>query len=290
MTVLSDEAIRIRDLPAPPLRGPGPPGVRVAKYVAVLRMSVANNLAYLGEVALRSVFLVLLVYVFLQLWDTTYGALHTPTIGGFTLPQMIWYFAFAEAIIMSAPRLSGRIDQEVKSGDLAYRLNKPYSYILYLAADYTGERLVRFTLNLGISVALCLLLVGPIPFSVVGLPATALLVAGGWAIDFLALVSLGLLSFWVEDTFAFTFIYTRLVLLLGGTLLPLNVFPDWARGIAEALPFGYIIYGPARSLVGFDGGFWLSTLLRQGVAIAILGAVAGLIFRAGSRQVNINGG
>jgi len=32
-----------------------------------------------------------------------------------------------------------------KSGDLAYKLNKPYHYVFYLAADYSGERLVHFT-------------------------------------------------------------------------------------------------------------------------------------------------
>src|SRR5579859_586109 len=133
------------------LRERGSLGARVGKYGAVLTMSMTNNLAYAGEVILRSCFLVLLIYVFLQLWQTTYGVLHVPTIGGYSITAMIWYFAFAEAITLSAPRLATRIDQEVKSGDLAYRLNKPYSYILYLAADYTGERVVRFALNLAIS-------------------------------------------------------------------------------------------------------------------------------------------
>src|SRR4051794_28372011 len=114
--------------PAIVLRGPGAPGRRLAKYGAVLGMSITNNLAYAGEVLLRSLFLVLLVFVFIQLWNTMYGVLQVPTIGGFTIAQMVWYFAFAEAIILSAPRLANRIDQEVKSGDVAYRLNKPYNY------------------------------------------------------------------------------------------------------------------------------------------------------------------
>ena len=272
------------------LRSRGPLSARAGKYIAVLQMSVTNNLAYAGEVVLRSIFLVLLIYVFVQLWQTTYGVLGVPTIGGYSIAMMIWYFAFAEALTLSAPRLANRIDQEVKSGDLAYRLNKPYSYILYLAADYTGERLVRFALNLPIAVALCLIFVGPIPLSTGGLAATGLLVAGGWAIDFLATCILGLLSFWVEDTFAFIFIYARLGLLLGGTLLPLNVFPDWARAIAEALPFGYIIYGPARSLVQFDGAFWGDMLLKQALTLLVMAALVGLVFRAGTRRVNITGG
>ena len=272
------------------LRGPGPFPARLGKYGAVLRMSIANNIAYAGEVVLRSVFLVVLVYVFLQLWHVTYGVLGTPAIGGYNIGQMIWYFAFAEAIILSAPRLAQRIDQEVKSGDLAYRLNKPYSYILYLAAEYTGERLVRFFLNLAITIGLCLLLVGPIPFTAGGLLATALLVVGAWAIDFLALCTLGLLAFWVEDSYAFILIYSRFLFLLGGTMLPLNIFPDWARQIVEWLPFGFIVYGPARTFVSFDGGVFWDMLLKQSITIVIMGALVSMVFRRGARQVNINGG
>jgi ABC-2 type transport system permease protein len=272
------------------LRGPGPFPARLGKYGAVLRMSIANNIAYAGEVVLRSFFLVVLVYVFLQLWPVTYGVLGTPTIGGYNIGQMIWYFAFAEAIILSAPRLAQRIDQEVKSGDLAYRLNKPYSYILYMAAEYTGERFVRFVLNLAITIGLCLLLVGPIPFTAGGLAGTGLLVAGAWAIDFLALCTLGLLAFWVEDSYAFILIYSRFLLLLGGTMLPLNIFPDWARQIVEWLPFGFIVYGPARSFVSFDSMIFWDMLLKQSITIVIMGALVSLVFRRGARQVNINGG
>jgi ABC-2 type transport system permease protein len=253
-------------------------------------MSVANNIAYAGETALRGLFLLLLIYVFVQLWHTTYGALGVPTLGGFDVAQMVWYFAFAEAIIMSSPRSWGKIDREVKSGDLAYRLNKPYHYLGYLAAEDTGERLVRFLLNLAIGAVVCLALVGPIAFEPLALLTTLPLLVGAWALDFLGSCLVGLLSFWIEDTFAFSFIYNRLVLLLGGTLLPLNLFPDPIRGIAEWLPFGSMVYGPARNFVHFDPAFFGDMLLRQIITIAIFTTIALLTFRAGTRRVNINGG
>ena len=278
------------DNPAWALRAPGGLPARLGKYGAVLQMSITNNIAYAGEVLFRGLFLVVLVFVFIQLWQTMYGVLGVPTIGGYTISQMIWYFAFAEAIVLSAPRLANRIDQEVKSGDLAYRLNKPYNYVLYLAADYLGERLVRFALCLLIGTSLCVLLVGPLGFSLAGVLATLLLVLGAWALDFLVVCALGLLAFWVEDTFAFILIYSRLLLLLGGTMVPLQIFPDWIRQIAEWLPFSYIVYGPARSWVQFDPGFFGDMLLRQSVTLLVLAAVVTAIFRAGTRRVNINGG
>src|SRR5262249_22195177 len=159
-------------------------------------MSAANNLAYAGEVLLRGIFLVIIVFVFVQLWTLTYSVTGKQTIGSYTLPQMIWYFAFAEAIILSVPGMRQKVDQEVKSGELAYRLNKPYHYILYLASDYAGEWTVRFSLNLLIGIGLSLIFVGPIAFSAGGLAGVAFILLGAVVLDFLGATAVSLLAFW----------------------------------------------------------------------------------------------
>jgi ABC-2 type transport system permease protein len=272
------------------LRGPGPWWSRVAKYGAILRMSVVNHMAYWSEVLLRSIFLVLIIFVFVQLWSLTYRTLGVRQLGDYSLAQMIWYFAFAEAIVMSAPLLRNKIDQEVKSGDLAYRLNKPYHYVLYLAADYAGERLVRFCLNLAVGSTLALLLVGPIGFSLPGVGAALVILVAALAFDFMGSCAISLLAFWVEDTWAFEFIYRRLVMLLGGMMIPLDVFPEPLSSIARALPFSYIIYGPSRLWVSPTPEFFGMMLVKLSIALLIGGAVVALLFRAGQRNVTVNGG
>jgi len=272
------------------LRGPGPWWRRAGKYGAILRMSVVNHLAYWSEVLLRGIFLVLIIFVFVQLWTLTYRTLGTSQLGAYTLPQMIWYFAFAEAIMLSAPLLRNKIDQEVKSGDLAYRLNKPYHYVLYLAADYAGERLVRFGLMLGLGSVLALLFVGPISFTLPGVAGAGLVLIGALLLDFLLSCAIGLLSFWVEDTWAFDFIYRRLVMLLGGMMIPLDVFPEPLSSIARALPFSYIVYGPSRQWVSSNLDFFYEVLPKLGISILVALGIVLLMFRAGQRNVTVNGG
>src|SRR5579872_3778876 len=89
------------------------------KYSAVLRVSVANNLAYIYEVVFRSLFLIALIFVFGQLWKTTYSARGVSSLGGFNMNAMIWYLAVAETIATSVPPLTRRIDEDVRSGRLA---------------------------------------------------------------------------------------------------------------------------------------------------------------------------
>jgi ABC-2 type transport system permease protein len=272
------------------LRTPGPWWLRWTKYAAVLRMSVGNNLAYWSEVLLRSVFLVLIIFVFVQLWTLTYNTLGRKELGLYSLPQMVWYFAFAEAIMLSLPSLRTKMDAEVKSGEIAYRLNKPYSYVLYIAADYAGERLVRFTLNLAIGALLCLFFVGPIPFSMAGIAATGVVLVGAMTLDFLGSCTIALLAFWVEDTWAFDLIYRRLVMLLGGMMIPLDVFPEPLSSIARALPFSYIVYSPARLWVAPTADFFWEVVPKLGIAVAVMAVVVAVIFRAGKRNIAVNGG
>ncbi len=44
---------------------------RVRKYIAVLQVSIASNLAYIAEVFFRALLLIVLVFILSQLWKTT---------------------------------------------------------------------------------------------------------------------------------------------------------------------------------------------------------------------------
>jgi len=277
-------------VPTYAIRSPGVWWKRGGKYGAILRISMANHFAYVGEALLRGIFLVLIIFIFVQLWNVTYTVLGTNRIGGYSLLQMIWYFSFGEAIIMSAPMLRRKVDEDVKSGGLAYRLSKPYNYLLYLAADYMGEWIARFALNLLIGSALALLLVGPITFTVAGVASALVLLAGAVVLDFLGSAIISLIAFWVEDTASFYLIYRRLVMLLGGMMIPLDVFPEPLSSIARSLPFSYIVYGPSRQWVAPTESFFVEALPRLILALLVAAAIVLLMFRAGQRNVTVNGG
>lgn len=260
------------------------------KYTAVLRVSVANNLAYIYEVLFRSLFLIVLIFVFGQLWKTTYSARGTSLLGGFSMNAMIWYLAAAETIATSMPQLTRRIDEDVRSGRLAYLLGRPNSYVFYNFAQYLGERLVRFCINGVVASAMALLIVGPPHFTWMGVLAWPFVTFLALCIDFAAYFAIGLLAFWTEDTNSFTIIYSRLTLVLGGVLVPLEVFPQPLRGFAQVLPFSAILYGPARTLVLFNPVAFSGLLAQQAITLGAACLVVGAIYRVAIRRVNINGG
>src|SRR5512135_1779772 len=65
--------------------------LNIGKYGAIAQINLQNSLAYAGELANRSLFMVLILYVFIQLWRATYGALGAATIAGLSLADTLWY-------------------------------------------------------------------------------------------------------------------------------------------------------------------------------------------------------
>lgn len=259
------------------------------KYLAVLRVSAANNLAYMLEVLFRALFLIALIFIIGQLWKTTF-AQHGSLLPGFTANDMVWYVAAAEIIATSMPALTRRIDQEVRSGELAYLLGRPCSYILYNYAHYLGERLVRLALNGVVAFMVALVFVGPPHLTWPGVMAWPLTVWLAISIEFVCYFSIGLLAFWTENTQSFSFLFSRLALVLGGVLAPIEVFPQPLRSIAQALPFSTILYGPARTLIHFEAARFIGLVVQQVVTLGVAGLILAVLYTFATRRVSINGG
>lgn len=260
------------------------------KYVAIMRVSIANNLAYVMEVFFRALLLVVLVYILGQLWKTTFSARGVTVLKGFSISDMVWYLVIAETIALSLPQLTRRIDQEVRSGQLAYLLGRPCNYVFYNFAQYLGERLVRLTINGAVGAILALIFVGLPHFTWMGVLAWPLVTFFALSIDFVAYFSIGLLAFWTEETNSFALIFNRLTLVLGGVLVPLTILPEPLHSIAQALPFSAILYGPAQTLIHFEV-YQFAWLLVQQVLTLVVGSLILLaVYGVAIRRVNINGG
>lgn len=261
-----------------------------AKYFWIALISAKSNLAYLPEVASRVIFLGVVLYIFLRLWTVTYSETGTETLAGMTLVQMLWYLVVTESIVLSAPRVAQAVDQDVRTGQLAIQLVRPLSYPLYRLSSTLGERCVRFFLNLGVGSLIALLLVGPLDLQPAGLLIFLLSLPLAFALDFLGSFLIGLCAFWLEDTSGLLLIYSRVTMVVGGMLIPIELFPDAVKGLVMALPFAAMVYGPARLLVLPAWSALAGLIIQQALACAVAGCLVALIYRSAVRRLFANGG
>jgi ABC-2 type transport system permease protein len=260
------------------------------KYFAVARTTTLASLIYERDLLVRSLFMVVIMVIFVQLWAATYGALGETSINGFGVREMIWYLVVTETLVLSRPRIIQVIDAEVRGGDVAYRLTRPYSYTLYHLASFWGDALVRLPVNFLVGGAVAWLAVGPPTLGPEVVLAMMLSAACSITLMGTIDVLIGLSAFWVEDTLPVDWIYSKFVFTLGGMFMPLDLFPDWLAGIARVLPFASICYAPARLAVNFSWSALGELLLLQVVWLVVAGLVVRVVFGRAVRRVVAHGG
>jgi ABC-2 type transport system permease protein len=260
------------------------------KYWSIAVVSARSNVAYLGEVTSRILFLAIILFIFSRLWTVTYAETHASRLADLTLPEMLWYFTLAECIILSAPRVAPAVDEDVRTGSLAVQLIRPVSYPGYRLAVALGERCIRFALNLMVGAAVTCWLVGPFNLQLTGVLFCLLTLPLAFVIDFLGNFLVGLFAFWLEDTSGLLLIYSRFTMILGGMLMPIELFPAAMKPLINALPFSALIYGPAKILIAPSSAMLSDILLRQIVGLGVFGLAVFFLERQALRRIHAQGG
>lgn len=263
---------------------------KINKYIHIFKISLSNNLVYFWNFLIKNLFFIFIIYVFLMLWGNIYGQ-KGDIISGLTLNKIIWYLIVTEIITLSRSNFHTQISEDVKSGAIAYGINKPYNYVLYCFFNSLGEIAVKLGCNmiLGIIIGICF--VGFLEgFNIVYLPLILLSILIGSTINFFIYIILALTSFWIEENKPFFWIYSKLTFTLGGMLVPLDLFPNWLKNISSYLPFAYVTYVPGKLAVDFSLNNFYKGFGIQILYLTIFAILALVIYRKGAEKLNVNGG
>ncbi|MFZ5878639.1 MAG: ABC transporter permease [Chloroflexota bacterium] len=259
------------------------------KYWSILTTQVVNSLAYPGDFLGRSFSIIVFMLIFAGLWRATFAAAGTESINGLTFPNMLWYLLMCEVIELGRPRVNRVISEQVKTGEVAYILSKPYNFLGYHFFHGLGDGGVRVILNLLVGIPAVWALVGPPP-PPLGWAMALTLAFGAWVLHFCMMSLIGLLAFLVEETNSFELIYQKAVFVLGGMLIPLDMFPLWLQPVAKSLPFAYMMYAPARLFVKPDLATFWQFLAVQWLWIGVLMGVLALAYQRSVKSLTVNGG
>ncbi len=260
---------------------------KIKKYFSIFNTSVQNNFMYFFNFLMGTAFFVFILFVMAQLWKTIYTG--KSMIEGLRFSQVIWYLIITETIVLSRSNFHNEINDTIKSGDLAYLLIRPYSFIGYHIFNSLGEIMPKLVAHLGVGLIVGLFLTGTMELNSY-FPLVLVTILLGSLVNFFLYMAISLTAFWTEDNTAFFFIYSKLIFFIGGMMIPIDFLPDWLQGVSKVLPFSYVTYWPARLAVAFDWQIYYKVLTGQVVYIGLIALLASWIYRQGVRQVNVNGG
>lgn len=260
-----------------------------SKYFALAKADFFEKLSYFGTQVFSSFFICLIIFIFFNIWAAIYAG--KSVIEGFTIAQMLWYLAVGELIVMSSQlRWIETISDEVRTGIVASMLLKPMNYVFSKLVLHVSNFLYGFFTSGFLVVFVVYYLAGPINVSLQAIIFSFISIMFGTLLNFVILASLGFIAFWIEESHAISWIYQKGLFILGGMLIPLDVYPAWIKGAIINLPFSFIIYNPAKLFIQFDFFEFLRVLFWQVGYIVVFGVILFVIYKIGIRRLQINGG
>jgi ABC-2 type transport system permease protein len=208
-------------------------------------------------------------------------------VAGYSAVALTWYIATSEAATVSLNiQLIYDIGSEIASGAVAVEMLRPAPVLAVRVAAQVGRALPRLVACVAAGVVVAAVTAGAPPR-----PATLALAAPSLVLavtcNLVAQHAFAAAAFWLRDAGSAWFLYQKLVFVVGGMLIPLEVLPGWLSTAASALPFRAMAYAPARLASGHVEPV---LLLEQVGWLAVLAVLAAAAFGAGERRLQVVGG
>ncbi|HWG84605.1 MAG TPA: ABC-2 family transporter protein [Deinococcales bacterium] len=193
-------------------------------------------------------------FIYVSVYQAIYRAIYAGqgTVGGLSLADALSYVVVAWVLrSMYTNNLDREVTEEVRRGDIALGLLKPADYPLSKLTGAAGETLFRaafFTLPAALLIGLAYPVRPPdgLPNALAALASAALSFAVYSQVNLLV----GLTTVFTEHTVGVQRAKNAAMDLLGGVLLPLSLYPDWARAVLQWLPFQAVAYSPTAIYLG----------------------------------------
>lgn len=257
------------------------------KYLAVFRYAFIHSLKNTKVLIGLSIFLITCMIIFAHLWQIA-----AIRMGAMNLQpdQLLWYIAFNQWVLVALPGIEEDMEDDLRSGRLAYLLPRPISYLLATFFEGLGTLCVNLIVLGVVTFAYTWIKVGHMPFAFSVFPITLFMGFLAGCVGLVIHMLIGLSAFWFHSVNPFHWVWEKLLFTLGGLMLPLTVYPIWLQKIANFTPFPAILGNRSALAIHFD----LSDLLYVTANLLLWGLLAVtclvLVYRKGLKIVNIGGG
>lgn len=220
----------------------------LAIYPTLLRVGLASALAYRAEFAIWMLSTTL-PFINLALWSAV--ARDAP-VGRWEQADFVAYFLATYIVrLLTGCWVVWELTMEVRQGTLALRLLRPLHPLVAHSAENLAAMPIRAVLAAPVAL-LALWATGterlasdPVLWALV-----PLLIAGAWVMTFLAMAIVGSISLFADSAFRVWEVWLGFYTVLGGYLVPLELFPEWVTRAAYWLPWRLMLGLPVETILG----------------------------------------
>jgi ABC-2 type transport system permease protein len=263
--------------------------MRFRVYWQVFTVEVRKRMSYRADFWISSIAGILVQVSFF--WFLTYAlfASGRPALAGFSPQGMILYYVFVTLIgrVVQSTDMDLAISQDIYDGSLSRYLLYPVSYIALKYAQQWGglaPQMVQLAI-FGVMAPFVIGIPPEIRFSVGSLLMASCTIAIANLLHFLLVRPIQGVAFWADNVWSLMVTARFGMAILGGQLLPLELFPERFQQALAWLPFPYLYSFPTRTLLGMvTTEEWARGVAVTLVWCVVMSAVGSAVWRRGDLQ------
>ena len=226
-----------------------------------------------------------LVFFFVKynLWTSIYAqGGEEMTIKGYTLSAMLEYHIWTLIVtLLSKTYFSTNIAEDIRMGKISSYLIYPFNFWEFHTAGWVAHQGIQ--IFIAIATILFLLLTGLLPswdsmFFIYGAIYTTAVGLFWFALQYI----LGIVAFWLEETWMLRVIANIIVNFLSGAVLPLDLFPPWFANFLNYTPFPYLTYYPVKVFMGQEALHFNAVLIIL-FWTAVMALLSNFVWKRGLR-------
>jgi ABC-2 type transport system permease protein len=222
------------------------------KYFAFLTNAFSEALIYRANTffILLSRFLEIGLYFFL--WSAVFQ--NRSEIGEYDLSQMVTYYLIAGLMItvIQGFDISALVGNDLWEGKLNIYLVKPMSYFRMILFYSLGKLIYNLVFFLIFLIPILFIFKDflSLEINLLNLVLFVYFLAVGFFIFLLISFIVGLTVVWLGAHWGFNHAVRILINFLGGSVIPITLFPEKFLKLIEILPFKFLIYVPIEIIIG----------------------------------------
>ncbi|MEK9495350.1 ABC-2 family transporter protein [Photorhabdus sp. P32] len=172
-------------------------------------------------------------------------------IGGYTSSDFAVYFLAIYLVRqLTTIWVMQCLDSDIRRGELSMLLLRPVPPLYCYIAEHVGQMIVRGPIVLVVFISGIVLSGNLQRLDIWNFLAFLPSLMLAWIIIFHLYYCLGLLAFWINNAMAFDPLLWALYTILGGSLIPLDLYPPSIAGLLKVLPFASALDFPVQIILG----------------------------------------
>ncbi|OWO84340.1 ABC transporter permease [Photorhabdus luminescens] len=212
-------------------------------------------------------------------------------IGGYTSSDFAVYFLAIYLVRqLTTIWVMQCLDSDIRRGELSMLLLRPVPPLYCYIADHVGQMIVRGPIILVVFISGIVLSGNLQRLDICNFLAFLPSLILAWIIIFHLYYCLGLLAFWINNAMAFDPLLWALYTILGGSLIPLDLYPPGIAGLLKVLPFASALDSPVQIILGkLDHNELLIGFLIQLFWVIALMLIRALLWSIGLKRYTASG-